>query len=363
MSKSVLVARACVLALVALASLTGCGDSPMTPDPVGAAQESTAAMFAQILDKLESIEDRIDSLEATVDATGGGELVLTGLPAAQLDSIIALTSFIGHEMTSGGLEACASIGLAGDFGTEWIGEAEGEGAGHLGAWAGTGAYAGGKITAKAEVGVAIKIEGAGGVEYCHPLFASTPPARPSPAGPLRSAEVDQLGSTLDGITSQFNLTPATLSESLGGIGSAISSPGSISLQTLGSVVPLPPAMASLATNPLGTLSGHISGLATGVQSALCSGGDWGANLSNVVQQACGLIDTGGLANFTVMADIANTFPALQTAVGNVCSRVNGIGLQRLVISSWDLTILGTTYNVFPGYNQRLFPNYTNVACP
>ena len=123
------------LALASMLAAAGCGDTPLTPDELGATEESVIAMFDQILDKLETIEGRIDSLEAVVESTGGGELVLTGLPAAQLDSVLALASFLAADATSGSFELCAAGGLAGEFGTAWIGEAENECAGHLGAWA------------------------------------------------------------------------------------------------------------------------------------------------------------------------------------------------------------------------------------
>jgi hypothetical protein len=82
------------LASLLALSVSACGDTPLTPDEAGASQESTMAMFAEIIDKLETIEARIDSLEEVVGSSGGGELVLTGLPAAQLDSVLALASFL-----------------------------------------------------------------------------------------------------------------------------------------------------------------------------------------------------------------------------------------------------------------------------
>lgn len=68
-------------------------------------------------------------------------------------------------------------------------------------------------------------------------------------------------------------------------------------------------------------------------------------------------------NTPTAADIAGTYPG--TAVSTTCARVNNIALQRLIIPSWDVTFpLGIgTVNVFPGYNQRLFPDYATFSCP
>lgn len=352
------------LVLGALAA-TGCGDSPVTPDDLGAQSSSTAAMFAEIIGKLESIEQRIDSLEATMEGTGGGGLVLSGLPAAQLDSIMALASYLAEDASTGSLETCASAELGGEFGIEWKGGAEGEGAGHLGAWAGTGAYAGGKITYAAEIGGGFKLAGQGGIGFCYPLNAGTPPTRPQPAGPARSPELDALQATLAGLTSQFNLTATTLSQSITGVGNAIGSPSSLSLTNLGGNLPLPPALSTIAADPMGTVSTKIQGVMATAQSSLCTSNQWGPNVATVITEACDVIASGGLANITAFADIANTYPTVQTAMSNACTRINSIGLQRLIIPSWDVTFpLGIgTVEVFPGYNQRLFANYTSFACP
>jgi hypothetical protein len=366
--------------IVALLGLTACGESPVTP--VGAAQNSPEAMFAQILDKLGTIEHRIDSLEATLDGSadhtsvlqkldeigsaiggGGGGAVLAALQAAQLDSLVLLASYIAEDASSGSWEVCGEVELAGKGGLEFGGGAEGRGAADAGAWAGTGAHAGAKAQASFEVKGGVELGLAGKIGGCVPLGAGSPPVRPAPAGPLRSAELDGLRDVMASLTSQFNLSPTSVTQSVDGIRTAFQSPGSLTLQNVGGYLPLPPAMAAMASDPLGTAVGRLSGLHTSAQSALCGGSGWGSTLSTIVQEACVIIGQGGLSNVSVFADIADTYPVVQAAVGNICTRVNSIGLQRLIIPSWDVTIINTTYQVFPGYNQRLFGNYTSVACP
>lgn len=130
-------------------------------------------------------------------------------------------------------------------------EAEGKADASLGAWAGTGAFAGGEVKVAGAFGGSFKLEAGGGVEFCAPLGGGAPPVRAASAGPTRSPELDQLRTTLTGLTSQFNLTPATLGQSLTGISTAIASPGSINLQSVGGYLPLPPALSSIAANPVG----------------------------------------------------------------------------------------------------------------
>jgi len=386
-------------------SLSGCGESP-----VEAAQSSPEAMFAQILDKLDMIEQRIDSLEAAVEGTeghetvvakldsigseldgiagggggGGGGVLLTGLHAEQLDSLIQLASFLAEDAVSASAELCGGLALGGGIGWESIGEAKGEGVGSLGAWAGSGAYAGAKVEAKAELSFALKLEGEGGVSICKPIFAGTPPVRPAPTGPLRNAALDPVRTSLDNLSNQLSLTPATLAQSIDGIGTAVASPTSINLQTFGDYIPLPSGLSSIASDPVGTVVGGVQGLATTAQNAICSA-NLGANFTTIVTAGCDVIANGGMANFTAFADMVNTYPTIQTAVTNlqttvsgiastypavqtaataICTRVNTIGNRSLNIPSRsiDLGALGT-YTTFPGFNWDVFPNYTSVTCP
>jgi hypothetical protein len=360
----------CGLTLVTLTA--ACGDSPMSPDGVGAQQTSDAAMLAQVLAKLDSVQSqidqqsleidaRIDSLEAHVGlgGSGGG----TVLPAAQIDSILALASFIADNASSGGWQLCGSFQLGGELGLERGGEVEGEAEGDLGAWAGTGAFAGAKI--KPTLGLKGSFKGAlgGGISGCIPLGGGTPPSRPAPAGPAKSADLDQLRTTLTDLANQFNLNPTSISQSIGGIGTALQSPNSLTLANMSSYVPIPSALSALTNDPMGTMSGYVQGVSNDALDALCNGGGWGSNLSSVISDACGLIP-GGLPSVTALATISADFPALENTVSGVCSTINGIGLQTLAIPSYtvDFGSLIGTYTVFPGYNKRLFPNYSSLTC-
>jgi hypothetical protein len=328
-------------------------------------------MFAEILDKLETIEERIDSLEASLTEAGSVQVTLTGEPAGQLDSLLAVTSWIARDIVGeslGGWEICGAFDAGFEVELKFASAAEGKASVDLGAWAGTGAFAGGTVKAAGNLEGGVAGQGKAGIEYCNPfgtkaLPDEARPASPLASGPARSPELDQLEASLTTLTTQLNLTPATLAQALGGVGSAFSGTGSLDLQNVGDYLPLPSGLAAVADDPMGAALSRVQGLSSSAQSALCSGSGWGSNVSAIVSESCDVIDGGGLANITAFADIASSYPVVQNAVTTVCTRVNSIGLQRLVIPSWDVTILGSTYEVFPGYNQRLFPSYTTMTCP
>jgi hypothetical protein len=360
--------------LVALVVAAGCGDSPISPDELDAAQASEIqAMLGEVLAKLGDIEERIDSLEATIDEAGSMPVTLTGLPAEQLDSIMAVASWIAQDIVEesmGGWEFCGEFAGGFEVGLKFASQAEGKASADLGAWAGTGAFAGGTVKGAGTLEGGLAGEGKAAIAYCNPFGEKVLPgdARPATAplnGPSRAGELAALETALTNVATQLNLTPAALSQALTGVGGAFSGSATFDLQGVGDYLPLPPALAAIADDPIGTAVSRVQGLTTTATSALCSGGNWGTNVSVIINQACDVIDAGGLASITVLADIASTYPAVQMAVGNACTRVNSIGLQRLIVPSWDVTFpLGIgTVEVFPGYNQRLFPNYASFACP
>jgi hypothetical protein len=350
---------------VAVVGLSSCNDSPLSPAEAGAIQMSETAMLASILSKLDSISAKLAEQEATFAARIDSlELAVTGgVPggtvnaAAQVDSILALASFIATDMTSGGWELCGGGAIGLEVMLEFAAEAEGQAVGSLGAWAGTGGFAGAEVKAKAALKGGPVLDFQGGIEGCMPVFGDTPPVRPAPTGPARSPVLDQLHASLGTLSSQLNLSPETMSTAFTGIGSAIQSPGSLQLSSVASSLPLPPALASLASNPMATVGAQVQSLAAQALANLCGGINWGPAVSAIITQACAV----GSIDINAFATVTNIVPGIQNTMANVCNRINMIGTRRLIISSWDITLpLGIgTVNVFPGYNQLLFPNYTN----
>jgi hypothetical protein len=45
---------------------------------------------------------------------------------------------------------------------------------------------------------------------------------------------------------------------------------------------------------------------------------------------------------------------VEAGLFTTCSRVDTLIPQTITIPSWTISILGTNYSVFPGYNARLF---------
>jgi hypothetical protein len=342
----------------------GCQDYPLSPAEAGAVQMSETAMLASILSKLDSISTRLTQQEATFAARIDSlELAVTGgvpggtVNAAQVDSILALASFIATDITSGGWEFCGGGTIGVEVGLEWAAEASGKARGSVGAWVGSGGWAGADVDAKFALKGGPAVEIAGGLEGCIPLFGDAPPVRPSPSGPARSPELDQLATALNALSGQLDLTPGTMTTAFSGIGSVIESPASLQLSSVASYLPLPPALATMANNPLAAAGGRVQALASEARDNLCTGINWGPNVTAVINQACSI----GTLDITAFANMSNAFPVVQTTVANVCTRLNMIGTRRLIIAPWDVTFpLGIgTVNVFPGYNQLLFPSYTN----
>jgi len=366
-----------LVVLVSALAASGCEGSPLDPEELDAAQASQLqSMLSEVLLKLDGIDARIDSLEATIDAAGAMPVTLTGLPAEQLDSLMAITSWLAQDIVEesmGGWEFCGEFAGGLEVGLKFASEAEGKGRADLGAWAGTGAFAGGEVKATGGLEGGLAGEAKAAIEYCNPFGTKVLPGESRPAavpifaaaGPSRAGELAQLETALTNVAGQLNLTPDALGQALTGIGGAVSSSGGLRIQNIGTHLPLPSGLAAIANDPVGSAVARVQDLSTTARSALCSGGSWGSTVSTIITQACSIINTGGIANFAVLADVANTYPVVEAAIGTVCTRVNSVGLQRLMIPSWDVTLpLGIgTVEVFPGYNQRLFPSYVSVACP
>lgn len=326
--------------------------------------DAMTARLAAIEAKLDSNNTRtiarLDSLQSGV-TTIGGTPTLSTLQAAQLDSVVAIASFIANDAVSGGWDACVNIeaGLEGAIASK--AEATGEGAGSLGAWAGTGAFAGAKIEASGEVGFEFKVAPGGSIEGCIPLGGDAPPARALRAS-LRSGAGPRLESTIGTFTSQLGLTEAKVEAALASLGSSMTGSSVPRIEDISGIIPLPPLLANRLANPQSVLSGEVAAKVTEAINSLCSA-SWGSQLSTPIATACANINSGNVSIGGLYA-MASQFPAVQTALSTLqgrfttaCGRVNTIGFTSLSVPN----PLSIGPDPFFG-PQRLFPNFTTIAC-
>lgn len=321
------------------------------------------AIEAKLDVQSDTMRGRFDSLASTITAGGPGGGPVGGpsaLVAAQVDSIVALASFIAHDITSGAWEVCGGAELALNGSSTTALEVEGKGRGSLGAWAGTGGFAGADIKATRDFGLEVGLEGNIGIEGCMPLGGEDPPARAIAAG---ATLIDgTLRAALTGVTTQVGLTRERIASSFNTIGTAFQSPGDIRVQDAVSLLPLPTGLQSVMGDPAGRLRNEVPAKIDEAVSALCST-SWGPRVATPINTACDRIASNN-ADIGGLFEMVERFPALQqavstasTGVSTVCSRVNAIGTRSLTIPN-PLEI-GPTNLYGP---TRLFPSFTTISC-
>lgn len=316
---------------------------------------------AALAEQTDTLTDRLDTLTARVGTGGSTPGGAGGLDSARVDSILNLASFIAEDMTTAGWEICggAALSLAGGAVTK--GEAVGEGQGSLGAWAGTGGFAGAKVELKREYALEAALEGGVGLEVCAPISRDEPPIRREASARVVTTSAN-LETSLTGIATQLGLDESRVMGALNTIATGVQSPGSLRIQDAASLLPLPAGMSAVLSDPVGALTSEVPAKVDEAISLLCNS-NWGSRVSAPINTACSRIsansvDIGGLF------DMVDQFPALQSSLttvsnrtGAICTRINSIGTASLSIPN-PLSI-----GPDPFYGpRRLFPSYTGVSC-
>ncbi len=352
-------------------SLVSCASEPTAPQGDSA---EILAKLAEVTAKLAAIEakldaqaaataDRLDSLEVTVTAAAGGATPLPALEASRVDSILALASYIASDIAAGSWEGCGKLefSLGAKIGSG--GEVKGEGKASVGAWAGTGAFAGALVRLKSnlegEVGVELPFE----FGYCRPLFGEAPPVRVAPMpGSLRMANAG-VSNAIDGVITNLGLSTGTVENALGTFTNLFQSGTFPTPQALAGALPLPTALSSKLSDPMGSIQGEAAAKVGDAITMLCTG-NWGVAVSGPITAACGQINSGTPMQIGGLVTMLEAFPVMQTTLSHVsgvgnalCSRLNNIGVFSLTIPN-PLNI-GPTNLYGP---QRLFPWYTAVSC-
>lgn len=347
-------------------------------NPMQTSDPATLAKLGEIAVQLDSIQSqierqsrglvaRIDSLDASITSSGGGEVMPPAMAIAQLDSIMALASWIADDMSSPGGELCAAVELGFEAGPEWEAEASAEAAGGVGAWAGSGAFANVLVNLKNNMAGEIKLSVTPSWTGCIPL-GDDPTTRPaSTALAARAPGIDQLEPALTSLAGQLGWDGSLVGQALNTAGTAIQSPSSVGIRDLGGFLPLPAGWASLANDPIGTIGSEIQGYSQDmVDVLLCGGIDWGSTVGTVVADACNLFP----ANLPTIAELFQltdnfgvleaTVAVMNTSVNAACDAIDFVGVSRLFIPG--VTITEPLFNSWsvttpPVFNARLFPSY------
>lgn len=320
-----------------------------------------ATLEATLDSQTDTLTDRLDTLASRLASGNGPTGSVGGLDSARVDSILNLASFIAEDMSTAGWEICGGAALSVTGGAVTKGEAVGDAKGSLGAWAGTGGFAGAKVELKREYALEAGLEGDVGLEVCVPISRESPPVRRN-ANARMAATSTNLESSLTGIVQQLGLDEARVMGALNAMATGVQSPGSLRIQDATSLLPLPAGIAAVLSDPVGALTSEIPAKVDEAVALLCNT-NWGSRVSAPISTACSRIssnnvDIGGLF------DMVDQFPALQSSLttvtdrtGAICTRINGIGTASLTIPN-PLTI-----GPDPFYGpRRLFPSYTGVSC-
>ncbi len=338
------------------------------------APQSAPDQSAAILAKLDAISSRLDSIEtamakqsdtvtsrlsqlATTLGSGATASGTSGTRASglgsQVDSILALASYLADDNYTGSNEICIELtaGLDGELAIKSA--VDGKASGDLGAWAGTGAFAGGDVKSEGELGGTFGVGVGGSVSHCI-SGGDAPPSRNRQADLAATPIKTALNTLKDRL--QWGGDPlSTPTARLAAVGTS----GPPRLTDIVSAIPIPTAMQSAFNDPTGYVAGQLPEKISTAVDNLCTRPWNSAAVSSSISYACGQISSGS-TNIGGMFGMLNDFPAVQTAtnaattaISGICSRVNTIGTKTLTITN-PLSI-GPTYF----YNARLFPSYTS----
>lgn len=346
-----------IAVIAVLALLPACSDIVEPAGAQSADLQRIEAMLQEVLTRLDTLEARnarrttevlasLDTLVVVVQQPGG-----VGSAGVQLEASICFERV--RRLTA---EAESKIRL------------EGRGRGNLGVDAyGNGAQAfvlglagqvvQGKPSANWDFKATICGKGYGG--------SDVGALRDAVAGIVQSVSPDRLATVagaleLNGtrMNSSLDAVP-TLSMSQFGFGNGMGS-------DLVASLPLPSDLASLLSDP-NSLLGRASDAADYAIARLCDQSLFTGDFAQRASDACSLRDQLTPSQVIGIVQGLDSLPATLSLYGanlsSVCAGFNAISPQRLVIPSYTVSFplgIGDVV-VFPGYNQRLFPNQGPVC--
>lgn len=331
-----------LLSLTVNAVFVSCAADVVAPIP----QDNSA-----VLTELASISARIDSIDqrtrridqATMIAVDSIVAALSDPQADFLESLVQAIELSADVRA----EVCAE--LAGKVGGEYSIGPSAEGGAH--AEAGPNvieAEAQAKVQARLQADLALKfgLEGQLKGSICAGAGAALAMDLPSAAAAMRAALA---GLGIDGstMTTLIDRVDAPASLNYGSTMSAVRA-----------AVPLPSGIASAIDNPASFLTSSPQ-LTQFASQMRCDASVYesGSIFRDAQTRLCSLNVPSAESYIGILNGLnglPTTVSSLQSGLLTTCNRLNTLIPQTINIPSWSVTIIGTTYNVFPGYNARLF---------
>jgi hypothetical protein len=329
---------------------------------VSCAADATAPIAqdnSEILAQLASISSRIDSIdqrtrridEATIIAV---DSIVTRLSDPEANFLASLVDAIelSAEVKA---EVCAE--LAGMVGGEYSVGPNAEGGAH--AEAGPSvieAEAQAKVQARLETEAKLKfgLEGQLKGSICAALGAEL------------GTDLETAAAAMRGALADLGIDASTMTNLVDRVSNPTSASYESTISAVRSAVPLPSAITSLVDNPVSIIT-NSPAITTFATQARCNPSFYvgGSPFQDAQSRLCSLVVPSAaeyIGIISALAGVPSNVATLKTSLFSTCSRVNSLIPQTLNIPSWSVTILSSTYTVFPGYNARLFPGLATLTC-
>lgn len=405
--------------LVGVAVLCTACDSPLMPadlDAQSAAspldslvsldQMSDRELLMAILARLDAVEDRIDSLLEPVASArtgdgsttiavdkpddpgsqGGGQQEDIDFIRNKADSIMTLLNWWAEDHYGitplgrgwGGLTICGQAALGPKLGSEWDVYAEGEGKGSVGAWAGTGAFAGLLVRIKKNLKFGLELGGGLTLQGCRNFLTArssrSMPSRnndpiiggPSVAVQASAVEDEPLINAIETLQAALGIDGSRLTTALTQTQNLMTAAQSFGqIRDIGASVTIPPVLSSLVDDPLGTVGGVIPDIGNRIFDFTC-GGQFNTGrprLNDILNDGCAIIgDPTNNPDVLGFIGLRGKFDLLADRFRLACSRVNLMGGQVMSVTNVARSGLSGLLWNDGFFTKRVFPQRSALTC-
>ncbi len=339
-----------ILSLTVNAIFVSCAADAVAPPVQDAGDAEILAALAAINTRLDSIDQRtrkIDDISVTA-----AESIVTVLSDPDADFMHNLVDAIelSAEVRA---EVCAE--LSGGYGGEVTSRLNGEGGAHAeGGPNVVEAELQAKVQARleAEFEISSKLEGEITGSICAGAGAELASDLPAAAEAMRAA-LGRLG--IDG--SRMNSLIASLDPP-----STASFDANVS--SVRSTLSLPSALTNVFDNPASVITSSPE-LADMAEALRCDSSLYPSGVFRDIQSRLCNLQVPSAETYLAILDGLDGLPlsvsSMEASLGTVCNAVNAMP-RSIDINQVNVTILQTSYTVFPGYHKALFPGVSPFTC-